>query len=293
MRLADLESAFSLRTQVTAVAGAGRSWGLLLLAHPADAPAERLALAEALLVGAADALALRLGCREEADRLAQLTGPSGLALVGEATLGVAHAIGNHLNTILLQTTIVQMQPEAERKEGLDLIRRKCRQMQALLQPLQHAWEQQRRAMRLLDLNEAARAAVAAESEAARVRLELAGDVPPAAATPGGLGRMLRLLLRAALVRQPASVGPVVLRTGVRDGKACLILEDAGPDVPDVERTDLFDAEAGVFPDADPLQRQALQSLLHLFGAALTAAPREGGGLVLTVEWSSASHSESR
>ena len=287
--LSDMESRLSGQTFVAAVRHGDRSWGFLLLVQPPDMPDALVVLSEALLLDAARMLALELRLEEETAHqrklVEQMAGPGGLAAVGEATLGIAHAMGNHLNTILLQTTIVQMQPEAERQQGLDLIRQKCRQMQQLLQPLQFAWQQQRQAVAPIDLNETAIEVQAEEPEGtSRVRLELTADRPSPPATPGGLVRLVRLLLRTALQRQPTHAGPVVLRTAVVEGKVRLTIEDAGPDMPDLDRVELFHNEDSLFAAATPLEQQGLQSLLRLFNATLTASPRPGGGLILTVEW---------
>jgi hypothetical protein len=288
--LSEMESRFSGQTFVAAVTHGGQSRGFLLLVQPPETPAAQIALAETLLLDGARMLALELRLEEETTRrtelLEQVAGPSGLELIGEATIGIAHAIGNHLNTILLQTTIVQMQSEAERKNGLDLIRQKCRQMQMLLQPLQSSWEQQKKSVVPIDLNKAATEARAAEPDRpSRIRLELASEKPMVSATPAGLVRMLRLLLKTALLRQPPTAGPVILRTSIAGGKAHFAVEDSGSQPPDLQQTDLFHLEDGVFAAVSPLEQQALQSLLRLFNATLTASARSGGGLVLTVEWS--------
>jgi hypothetical protein len=64
----------------------------------------------------------------------------------------------------------------------------------------------------------------------------------------------------------------------------LVLEDAGPPLPEAARVHLFDTEEGIFAPSSLLEGLASQSLLRQFGAMLQAQARREGGLTLTVEW---------
>jgi signal transduction histidine kinase len=289
MRLPDLESRLGWHSQAAAIAHGQQAWGFLLLAQPDDTPAGWLAPAETLLLGTAQTLALHLqlevGDRQRHELLEQIAESADLVLLGEAGAGLIHELNNCLNGILLQASIVETRVPPGLREEIDVIRRQGRQAAALLRPLQQARQERRQRVRPVDLNQVVREVQTVEAEESRhVRTDLAPDLPPVEATYGGLRNLVRWLLHAALSRQPSSAGPVSVRTRVEGPRVLLVLEDAGPPLPETALVHLFDMEEGIFAPSSLLEGLASQSLLRQFGATLQAQARREGGLTLTVEW---------
>jgi signal transduction histidine kinase len=292
MRLPDLERRLGWYSQAAAIVHGQQAWGFLLLAQPDDTPAEWLAPAETLLLGTARTLALHLQLEEEArqrhELLEQIAESADLVLRGEAGAGLIHELNNCLNGILLQASIVETRLTPQLREEMDVIQRQGRQAAALLRPLQQGRQEQRQRVRPVDLNRIVREVRTAETEASRhVRTDLAPDLPPVAATCDGLRNLVRWLLHVVLSRQPSSAGPVSVRTRVEGPRVLLVLEDAGPPVPETALVHLFDTEEGIFAPSSLLEGLASRSLLRQFGATLQAQARREGGLTWTVEWKAA------
>jgi two-component system NtrC family sensor kinase len=287
--LPELERHLSLHSQAAAVAHGGRAWGFLLVAQAEELPADWVAVTEALLLGMARTLALQLQLedeirqrREAQERLAE---NAELALLGESAAGLAHELNNCLNSILLQTSIVQMRASHELRKELEVIRQHGRQAAALLRPLHQIRQERRRRFVPVDLNQCVREVVAAERDGSRLfRLDLAPQLRPLQATRDGLSKVVRWLLHTALLRQPSASGFVSVQTSGEGTRVLLTVEDAGPAVAEPVLEHLFEMEEGLFVPANVLESLAGHSLLRQFGGELQAWARPEGGVILAVEW---------
>jgi hypothetical protein len=204
-----------------------------------------------------------------------------LATLGEAMAHVAHAVGNHLNSMLLQAAVVQMHVEQARREELAQLRREGVQAAARLRPLQQARTRYGPTGEPTDLGHLVGALLAGDADlAARVRVEPGADLPPLAYPRWPLRRLVALLLRIALSCHTGTA-PVRVTTALRDGEGQLLLEVEG----------LAVEQEGNFADLPPvaeggvseLERSAAEGLARRLNARLALLPHEGGA-ALAVCW---------
>jgi hypothetical protein len=288
LRLPDLERQVKVRSQVAALARDGRPWGFLILAQPPDVAADWLALTDSLLLLFAHVVGLHWRLQREmahSSALAEQAAETArTVLQGDSVLALTHDLNNHLNRMMLQTAVVQMKLNGQHDEELTVVRHEIRAAAALVRPLQQSWQEQRLHSRKVDLNVLLREVLDEAIDSGRLELELGGDLPAVPSLNGGLRRLLRLLLLTTVSRQPASQ-PARARTWTANNRVGLTLEDAGEPLSAGGFTEPFDAEEGPFAGRPLLERLAIQSLLRAAQASLEAAPRPGGGLLLTVSWS--------
>jgi hypothetical protein len=196
----------------------------------------------------------------------------GLCTIGEAVVGLTHGLNNCFNTMLLQAAVVQLKAPEPLRAEVALIRQEGMKAAARLRPLLRVREHRRAAWAPQDLNRAAAAALAGARQAGRVRAEWGASLPPVAAGPGELPRLLVLLLRVVLACQP---GALRLRT-VADGDGVrLMLEPEGTG----ERQTPIGLDA--LPESDDeadgaVDRLALESLARFLGGRVDAYRRDGG-----------------
>jgi hypothetical protein len=211
--------------------------------------------------------------RQELDDVADLI------LAGQAAIGLTHDLANHLNSMVLQASCIQMKVSQRLREELGLIRQQGAEAAALLRPLQHISKERRQRSGPTDPRPTLAGMFSAE-ETARFHLDLASDlllpIPPGD---------FRRLLREVLSLSAGDVQKRRLATVVRGKNTYLIVEL--PDVPFPGPTiqDLF--SGGIEPDDNRrvLRRLALESLLRQVDASLEVLPRTDGGTILEICWS--------
>ncbi len=93
--------------------------GFLLIGLTGDTAAEEVACAEALLAVCAPTVALCGALETVRDEQAEL---ARFALVGQAFVGLAHELNNALNSMMLQTSVVQMRVDQQARSDLAAIR---------------------------------------------------------------------------------------------------------------------------------------------------------------------------
>jgi hypothetical protein len=214
----------------------------------------------------------------------ELTETESLATLGMATDGVLHELGNYLNRMLLQAAIVQRRVPEERQADVAVIREEGVGATNLLRPLQQRRQQRRQDKADVDLNGVVRAVLGAGPLATAFESSLGEGVPPVRCQRGDLKRLLRFLLGGFLTRPRPSGVAVGLRTAAAADKARLLLQDAGPAVPEGDLGKPFDGEDGVFAGADPLERLAAPALLKETGGKLLVRNRPEGGVTVQVDW---------
>jgi two-component system sensor histidine kinase KdpD len=133
-------------------------------------------------------------------------------------------------------------------------------------------------------DEVAARALLGVPDAARVRLEIPGDLPAVTADAGLLERVVANLVDNAL--RHGGGAPVVLRASAHEGRAELRVVDSGPGVPKKRREKLFapfqrlgDRRA---TGGAGLGLSVARGLTEVMSGTLTAEDTPGGGLTLVV-----------
>jgi signal transduction histidine kinase len=267
----------SLRLTAAAVGAPGHAGGFLVLGLPAEAAPEDAARADLLLAVCADALALRQRLEATERERAELAVS---ALLGQAFAGLAHDLNNLLNSMILQTSVVQMRVAEPLRGELTIVRQHGAQAAGLVRTLQHSARQRLVDAYPVDLNDVVRE-VLEEGPGGRVQADLAPELPsaPLRGTRADVKQLVRLVLGGALGRQPAALR---LRTMSPEGGVRLRLEteevgaeggEAGP----------FDADA-FWQELDDVGRAAGRWLVRHLNGVLSAERRPGGGIVLNLDW---------
>jgi hypothetical protein len=258
-----------------------RQRGQLLLALPADLPAADRAALAALLALAADSLALRLALEEAQAAQAEA---ADFVTVGEAMVGLAHAVNNNLNLIALQTATVEMRVPADLRPEVALIRREGTKAAARLAPLQRLRARGRHAAGRADLGPLVRGSAA--NLDGKLSVEVADGLPPVPGSATALRRLVGLLLRVARRLHGDSERPLLLRCGRDEGHVWLALTAAGPSLegePPRRLGELPQEEVILDPE-DELERMAADGLISRTSGRLSLAPAPEGGLLIRVDW---------
>jgi signal transduction histidine kinase len=250
--------------------------GFLVMGLPAEAGAEDVARAEAVLTAAAPAVALRWMLESVQHERAEL---ARFALIGQAFTGLAHELNNALNSMMLQTSVVQLRVDPQVRQELAAIRQHGVQAAALVRSLQHVVQERREQSYDVELNSVLREVLDEETKLRRrfvPRLE--ANVPRIHSIRSAVKQLIRLLLEGVCAATKATVKAA---TSEQDGGAALTLTIAADS--DTEG-DPPTAETLLWQNLDEVGRQAGQSLLRQLGGTLTTEPAKGGTLILRVVW---------
>lgn len=226
-------------------------------------------------VPSSDPAALRARCealQREQEELARF------ALVGQAFLGLAHELNNILNSMMLQTSVLQMRVEEQARQDLATIRQHGAQAAGLLRTLQHIVQERCEKSYLVDLNSVLTEILEEQAELRRrVSLLLSPKAPPLSSTHSAVKQLLGLILEGVCAGTKASVKAA---TGEQDDSAVLILTIAG--VPD----EAADVDAVLWHNLDEVGRLAGPSLLRQLGGIVTSERTGAGDVILRLVWAS-------
>src|SRR5690348_14922564 len=89
------------------------------------------------------------------------------ALVGQAFIGLAHELNNALNSMMLQTSVVQLRVDEQARHELDAIRQHGAQAAFLLRSLQQVVQERREKSYNVDLNSVVAEALEEDAELRR------------------------------------------------------------------------------------------------------------------------------
>jgi signal transduction histidine kinase len=273
------EALGGLQSLASAIHEGERAWGFLVMALPDQAAAEERARAETVLAAAAPAVALRWLLEALQQERAELTR---FALVGQAFAGLAHDLNNALNSMMLQTSVVQLRVDSQVRQELAAIRQHGAQAASLVRSLQHVVQERREQFSNIDLNSVLRELLAEEAELRRRLVPRFGtDTPRIHSTRNAVKQLVRLLLEGVCAATKAAV-PV--ETSVRDGAVLdLRMPDVAADL-DGEGGQAAAIEALLWQNLDEIGRQAGQSLLRQLGGVVTLERTGDGEIVLRVVW---------
>lgn len=256
----------------------GQGWGFLVLALPAEAPSEDRSRAEAVLATAAPALALRWTLESLQRERTELTR---FALVGQAFAGLAHDLNNALNSMMLQTSVVQLRVDPQVRQELAAIRQHGAQAAGLVRSLQHVVQERREQAVDIDLNNVLTELLREEADLRRRLVpRLGADAPRIHSTRGAAKQLVRLLLEGACA---ATKEAVSAETCVREDSTVLGLTIPGAADLNGDGGQVA-LETLLWQNLDEVGRQAGQSLLRQLGGAVTVEPGQNGALLLRVVW---------
>ncbi|HTU91225.1 MAG TPA: hypothetical protein VMF69_14190 [Gemmataceae bacterium] len=220
----------------------------------------------------ADLAALRARCEALRREQAEL---ERFALIGQAFLGLAHELNNSLNSMMLQTSVVQLRVDEQARQELAAIRQHGAQAAGMLRALQHVAQEQREFFYLVDLNNVLVEVLEEDAELRRrVSPSLCEKAPQIHSTRSTVKQMVRLLLEGVCTGKDASVKAA---TCEREGDAVLELTIAGAN------GEATNAEALLWRNLDEVGWLAGQSLLRQLGGALTIE-RNDGAATLLITW---------
>lgn len=247
--------------------------GFLVISLPSKANKDDLSMAEALLTAAAPALALRWMLQSFQLEQAEL---ARFALVGQAFIGLTHELNNALNSMMLQTSVVQLRVDEQARRDLSAIRQHGAQAAGMVRSLQHVVQERRDQFYAVDLNGVLAEVLEEEADLRRrVSLRLAPNGPQIQSTRSAVKQLVRLLLEGVCAGTEAAVNAT---TRDEDGGAVLSLTIAGVEAGESA------IETLLWQNLDEVGRLAGQSLLRQLGGALTAE-RTGDGVVgLRIVW---------
>jgi phosphoglycerate-specific signal transduction histidine kinase len=197
------------------------------------------------------------------------------ALIGQAFIGLTHELNNALNSMMLQTSVVQMRVDEQGRQELAAIRQHGAQAAGLVRTLQHAVQERREKSYAVDLNSVLAEILEEEAELHRcVSSDLSQKAPVIHSSRSSVKQLIRLLLEGVCAGKQATVTAV---TGEQDGGAVLSLTLTGPQG---EESIL---EMLLWQNLDEVGRLAGQSLLRQLGGTLTAE-QTGNERILRITW---------
>jgi signal transduction histidine kinase len=272
-------SRLGLRLLAAAIHEEERPRGFLVIGLPAGAAAKDVVQAESLLTVAASTVALRWTLEAARAEQAELTR---FALVGQAFIGLAHDLNNALNSMMLQTSVVQLRVDESARHDLAVVRQHGAQAASLVRALQHVVQERREKSYRVDLADILAAVLQENAELRRrVTVQPAGQAPSIHSTRSAVKQLVQLLLEGVLVGTKSAVQ---VRTEDRAGQLVLSVEIAEA----AEEGDLPLADALLWQNLDEVGRLAGQSLLRQLGGTLEVEPHAEGGVTLRIIWGAAS-----
>jgi signal transduction histidine kinase len=265
------------RTLAVAIHEEDRSRGFLAIQLSDGAADETAARAEALLAVCAPAVAVRWDwetVRGEQTELAKF------ALLGQAFIGLTHELNNALNSMMLQTSVVQLRVDAQARDDLAVIRQQGAQAAALVRSLQQVAQERREKAYPVDLN-GVLTDVLEETPAMlrRVSVQLAAEMVWIPSERSAVKQLIRLLLEGLLAGTKSAV---CVRTEKR-GDGVVLSMEMRETPPEMNEGDEL-LQAVLWQHLDEVSLHAGQSLLRQLGGTLSGERGSGGGWVMRVVW---------
>jgi phosphoglycerate-specific signal transduction histidine kinase len=221
---------------------------------------------------APDLAALRTRCEALQREQAEL---ARFALIGQAFLGLAHELNNALNSMMLQTSVVQMRVDEQSRQELAAIRQHGAQAAGMVRTLQQLVQERREKSYSVDLNSVLSEILEEEPELhRRIAAQLSPKAPQIHSTRSAVKQLVRLLLEGVCAGTQATVKAT---TDTEDGGAVLSLMIAGAE------GEATNAEELLWRSLDEVGRLAGPSLLRQLGGVLTVE-RSGDALILHIVW---------
>jgi phosphoglycerate-specific signal transduction histidine kinase len=197
------------------------------------------------------------------------------ALVGQAFIGLAHELNNALNSMMLQSSVVQLRADEQARQELAAIRQHGAQAAFLLRSLQQVVQERREKSYNVDINSVLTETLEASAELRRrVSPRLSPKVPQIQSNRSAVKQLVHLLLEGVCAGTQATVKAA---TGEQEGCAALSLTLAA-------EGGASTVEALLWQNLDDIGRLAGQSLLRQLGGVLTSERCGDDGVVLRIVW---------
>lgn len=260
----------------------GKAWGCLVVGLAEGQDEEVMALVKAFLETAARGLAFLLHAESDSQALEAVARrrreEEGLVMAGDAVTGVAHALNNSLNRILLQAALVQMHVPEDVREEVGVIRKEGAEAAALLRPLQQLRSEGMSVKGPVSLPGLVSAALRDVPDAVgRVETDFPEEPVELVAEQGALHRLLRLMIQTALNSTPERE-KVRVAVARKDGQVRLSVEPAGALAALATEEDDPGGGVGV------LEHLAMRSLLRRLRARASVATHRKRATRLVIEW---------
>ena len=224
--------------------------------------------------------------RELQDAQARIIQTEKMAVLGTFASGLAHEVRNPLNSITLQLSILERRA-APLKESLavemrgliGIIREEIKRLDSLVSDfLQFSRTShiQHRPAELGALMDEVVRLLRPEARASNVTLHrqrLGDPLPPVSVDSERIKQVVINLVRNAIEAMPDG-GVVTLEDGLLDRKACLVVRDSGPGLP--EDLDVFQLFVTTKPKGTGLGLSIAQQIVLEHGGQITASSDSGG-----------------
>jgi signal transduction histidine kinase len=268
-----------IRLLTAAIGEPSRPRGFLAIGLPAGAAAKEATRAETLLTVAAPMVGLRGALEAARVEQAEL---ARFALIGQAFLGLAHDLNNALNSMMLQTSVMQLRADEPTRNELAAVRQQGAQAAGLLRSLQHVVQERREQSYPVDLNSVLAAVLEEGAEMRRrVTVQPSDPAPSIHGTHGAIKQLVQLLLEGVLAGTKSAVR---VRTEKQGDRAVLSVEIAETSAATAEEGGPEFADAILWQNLDEVARQAGQSLLRQLDGVLKVERRVEGGVMLRIVW---------
>lgn len=259
------------RLIASAIHADDRPRGFLAIGLRMKAAKEDVVRAEAVLTAAASTLALGWSLetlQREQEELARF------ALVGQAFIGLTHELNNALNSMMLQTSVVQLRVDQQARQDLAAIRQHGAQAAGLVRSLQHIVQERREKSYPVDLNSVFLEVLEDETRFRNcVTLDLSSSAPIIHSTRSAIKQLVRLLMEGvcagtktavqAATHEQAGSAVLNLRVSAAEGDATV--------------------EALLWQNLDEVGRLAGQSLLRQLGGTVTVEQSDRA-FIMRVIW---------
>lgn len=198
------------------------------------------------------------------------------ALIGQAFIGLTHELNNALNSMMLQTSVVQMRVDEQARQELAAIRQHGAHVAGLVRSLQHVVQERREQFYPVDLNDVLAEVLAEDSGVSRrLSTRLTPNISPIQSNRTAVKQLVRLLLEGASASREATV---IVATGEQGGGAVLSLTISGAE------GQTSGVESLLWQNLDEVGRLAGQSLLRQLGGTLTAELASEGNVIVRIVW---------
>jgi len=206
------------------------------------------------------------------------------ATLGMASLAIAHELGNCLNSMLLQASIIEMQVPEELKEKVAMIRAQGAQAAAVLRPLQRVRLTEKQSDYPVDINSIVRQILEEQKEHQdRIEWRLSRGVAALQSTRSKCLQLFRPLC-VELLRQALAInGLLIVETKAMTSERELTLTVAGPESNPANARS-HDVLSEVFlTEMDEIERLSVQSLTKQHAMEMRFQ-KEAGRQQLVMRW---------
>lgn len=219
---------------------------------------------------------------------AEMSHAGKMKLLGRLASGIAHEIGNPLNSI--KTRLHRMRRSEDPqfvKDNLDFLEDQLNRVAEIVHGISQFSQQHTTEWELLDLNTILRETVDVikldqSAEKLDIDMNLASDLP---ATAGVYNQLEQVCLNLLVNAKDAvgNDGVIQVSTFSEHRDLHVVVEDSGPGIPEENRDSIFDAFYTTKDDGTGLGLSISQSIVHAHGGSISVTESELGGALFRVK----------